>query len=189
MKLLVATQNKHKKIEIEAVLKKTFEVVSLADLNDFESVEETGETFFENALLKAAYYAKKHKMLTLADDSGLSIDHLKGAPGVYSARYSGGSDLDNLNLVLEQLKGIENRDAYFTCMLVLYDPKTNVYQSFQGKLYGNITESPKGEHGFGYDPIFYVPEHGSTLAEMTPTKKNQLSHRAIALQALKEAFT
>ncbi len=188
MKLLIATQNQHKKHEIEVMLKKTFEVVSLADLGDTESVDETGDTFFENALLKAKYYAQKHRMLTLADDSGLSIDHLNGAPGVFSARYSGGSDLDNLNLVLKQMEKVENREAHFTCMLVLYDPKTNVYQTYQGKLYGFITEEPKGHNGFGYDPIFYVPEQKQTLAEMPLDKKNQLSHRAIALQALKEAF-
>jgi XTP/dITP diphosphohydrolase len=188
MKLLVATQNKHKKQEIEAMLSKSFEVVSLADLNDDESVDETGDSFFENALLKAKHYAKKHQMMTLADDSGLSIDHLNGAPGIYSARYSGGSDLDNLNLVLQQMKHVQNRDAHFICVLVLYDPKTNVYHTYQGKVYGWITEAPKGNHGFGYDPIFYVPEYQQTMAEMSPKQKNQISHRAIALQALKEAF-
>ncbi len=188
MKLLVATQNKHKKQEIEAVLKKTFEVVSLADLLDDEVIDETGDTFFENALLKAKHYAKKHNMLTLADDSGLSIDYLNGAPGIYSARYSGGSDLDNLNLVLKEMAQTTNRDAHFTCVLVLYDPRTNVYQTYQGKIYGFITHESKGNNGFGYDPIFYVPELKQTLAELSPTHKNQISHRAIALQALKEAF-
>jgi XTP/dITP diphosphohydrolase len=188
MKLLIATQNKHKKQEIEAMLKKSFEVISLSDLGDDEQVDETGDTFFENALIKAAYYAKKHQMMTLADDSGLSIDYLKGAPGIYSARYSGGSDLDNLNLVLKQMEHVENREAHFTCVLVLYDPKTHVYETYQGKVYGLITTEPQGSHGFGYDPIFYVPEFQQTLAEMSPLKKNQISHRAIALQALKEAF-
>jgi XTP/dITP diphosphohydrolase len=188
MKLLIATQNKHKKQEIEAVLSKTFEVISLADLNDDEVIDETGDTFYENALLKAKYYAKKHNMLTLADDSGLSVDYLNGAPGIYSARYSGGSDLDNLNLVLKELTNADNRDAHFTCVLVLYDPRTNVYQTYQGKIYGWITHKAMRSNGFGYDPIFYVPELKQTLAELTPKHKNQISHRAIALQALKEAF-
>lgn len=188
MKLLIATQNAHKKQEIEAILKPTFEVISLADLNDAEAVEETGDSFFENALLKAAYYAKKHQLLTLADDSGLCIDALNGEPGIYSARYSGGSDQDNLLKVLELMQNQQNREAHFTCVLVLYDPSNHAYQSFQGHIYGIITQTPQGQNGFGYDPIFYIPEQKQTMAEMPATIKNQISHRAIALQALKEAL-
>ncbi|MCU0105420.1 RdgB/HAM1 family non-canonical purine NTP pyrophosphatase [Acholeplasma vituli] len=188
MKLLVATQNKHKKEEIEAILNPSFEVVTLSDLNDFDEVEETGDSFFENALLKASYYAKKHQMLTLADDSGLCIDALNGEPGIYSARYSGGSDQENIQLVLDKLRDTQDRGAHFTCVLVLYDPSTNAHQSFQGDLYGIIESKPKGSNGFGYDPIFFVPEYKQTLAEMHSKHKNLISHRAIALQALKEAL-
>lgn len=188
MKLLIATQNKHKKAEIEAILNPSFEVVSLSDLNDFDEVEETGNSFFENALLKASYYAKKHNILTLADDSGLCIDALNGEPGIYSARYSGGTDYENIQLVLNKLNNNSDRGAHFTCVIVLYDPVTNAHQTFQGHLYGLIELNPKGANGFGYDPIFYVPEYKKTLAEMDSKHKNQISHRALALASLKEAL-
>ncbi|MDY0346176.1 MAG: RdgB/HAM1 family non-canonical purine NTP pyrophosphatase [Acholeplasma sp.] len=188
MRLLVATQNEFKKKEIHAILDGQFEVISLKDLNDADEVSETGDTFFENALLKASYFAKKHQMLTIADDSGLCVAALNGAPGIFSARYSGLGDQGNIDLLLDELSGISYRNAYFISVVVLYDPKTDTYQTFKGEVHGEITHERKGHNGFGYDPIFYIPSLEKTMAEIEPTLKNRMSHRALALASLKEAL-
>ncbi|MDY0210892.1 MAG: RdgB/HAM1 family non-canonical purine NTP pyrophosphatase [Acholeplasma sp.] len=189
MRLLVATQNEHKKKEIQEILKDHFEIVSLKDLQDYDEVDETKDTFFENALLKASYFAKKHQMLTLADDTGLCVDALNGAPGVLSQRYSGLGDESNIDLLLDELKDSSNREAYFMTVLVLYNPKDLRYQSFKGRLEGVILKERRGQNGFGYDSVFFLPEHNKTLAEMDEHEKNSLSHRALALETLKEALS
>ena len=158
-------------------------MVSLSDLNDFDEVEETGNSFFENALLKASYYAKKHNILTLADDSGLCIDALNGEPGIYSARYSGGTDYENIQLVLNKLNNNSDRGAHFTCVIVLYDPVTNAHQTFQGHLYGLIELNPKGANGFGYDPIFIPHNTKQTFAQMSETDKNKITDKIEKLQS------
>ena len=188
MRLLIATQNQNKKSEILAILGENVEVMTLKDLNDNDDVIESGDTFFENALIKASHFAKKNHMLTLADDSGLCVDALGGAPGIYSARYSGLGDQANIDLLLDELKDIEQREAMFVSQLVLYDPITKSYQSFKGELHGIIIDEKRGSNGFGYDPVFLVPELKKTLAELTPNEKNSISHRAIALKSLKEAM-
>lgn len=188
MRLLLATQNEFKKKEIETILKGHFEVVSLKDLGDTEDIIETGDTFFENALLKAGYFAKKYQMLTLADDTGLCVEALNNAPGIFSSRYSGLGSSGNIDLLLDELEGIENRNAYFISVLVLFNPVTMEYQTFKGKIHGSISKEKKGTSGFGYDSIFYIPSQDKTMAEIPVELKNEISHRAIALDALKESI-
>lgn len=188
MRLLVATQNEFKKKEIEAILKDSFDIISLKDLKDFDDVKETGDTFFENALLKASYFAKKHNILTLADDTGLCVTSLNGAPGVFSQRYSGLGDEANIDLLLDELNGSKFRDAYFMTVIVIYNPEDQSYQSFKGRLDGLITTSRRGTNGFGYDSVFYIPGMDKTLAELDTKTKNTISHRALALDLVKESF-
>lgn len=187
MRLLVATQNEFKIKEIKSILKDHFEIVSLKDLNDSEDIIESGDTFFENALLKAGYFAKKHQMLTLADDTGLCVEALNNAPGIFSSRYSGLGTQGNISLLLDELEGVKNRNAYFISVVVLYDPKTMEYQSFKGTIHGVITEEKRGTGGFGYDSVFYIPGEKKTMAEISTELKNKISHRALALEALKES--
>jgi XTP/dITP diphosphohydrolase len=148
-------------------------------------VEESGTTFAENAELKALAYARASGKLTLADDSGLEIDALGGAPGVYSARFAGkeASYEERFRLLLEQLKGlpIEQRTARFRCAITLAEP-SGYYQTVEGTLEGVIADAPRGHYGFGYDPIFFIPEFGKTSAELMPEQKNRISHRGRAAQ-------
>lgn len=184
MRLLVATQNAFKKKELTALLGNKYDIVSLSDLSDTSDVEETGDTFFENALLKASYYAKKHQILTLSDDTGLCVESLNGAPGIFSQRYSGLGDEANIDLLLKELESSDNRSAKFVTVLVLFDPDTLQNKSYKGELHGLITKERRGSNGFGYDAVFLVPELGKTLAEIDQSLKNQISHRAMALKAL-----
>src|SRR2546422_9282013 len=148
-------------------------------------VEETGTTFVENAILKAKAYARASDLLSLADDSGLEIDALGGAPGVYSARYLGeGMPYEErFRVILEQLKAqpVEQRTARFRCVIALAEPSGYV-RTVEGVIEGVIAQEPRGENGFGYDPIFFVPELGKTTAELTPEQKNRISHRGRAAQ-------
>jgi XTP/dITP diphosphohydrolase len=182
--LLLATTNRHKLKEFRAIFADLpFHLLSLNDLKLDMDVEETGTTFAENARLKALAYAQASGMLTLADDSGLEIDALGGAPGVYSARFLGPdvSYEERFRSILEQLQGLpmEQRTARFRCVIVLAEP-SGYYRSVAGVVEGVIADAPRGEYGFGYDPIVLLPELGKTMAELKPDEKNRISHRGRA---------
>jgi XTP/dITP diphosphohydrolase len=190
MKLLIATNNPGKLKEYRHLLHDLpLEMTSLSDEGiDFEP-EETGTTFEENAVLKASAFAKQSGLLTLADDSGLEIDALDGAPGVHSARYGGtqrGEDVRRYELALRQLEGVPwaERAARFRCVIAVATPGGQV-ETAEGVVEGVIAFEPKGEHGFGYDPIFFIPEFNCTLAQLSPEKKNRTSHLARAAQAVR----
>lgn len=185
--LLIATTNQHKLREYAAIFAGLpLELRSLKDLAIDDDVEETGETFAENARLKAQFYAQRSGLTALADDSGLEVAALGGEPGVRSARYAGpgASDADRIALVLEKLAGVpmHARLARFVCVIALARPDGTI-ELVEGVLPGVIETAPRGEHGFGYDPIFYVLDEDRTLAELPPERKNQISHRARAAQA------
>ena len=187
MKIFLATGNKHKIKEIEKIFKMdNVEILSINDGIEIPEVEEDGTTFEENSKKKALEIAKFTNMITIADDSGLCVDALDGAPGVYSARYAGehGNDLDNNKKLVKELQGIENRKARFVCVITLAKPTGETY-SFRGEVEGDIIDIPQGTEGFGYDPHFFMKEYGKTLAEI-PEIKNKISHRARALEKLKE---
>ena len=186
--IIVATQNAGKVIEFKAALNGLpYKVSSLADLGKFPEAPEQGKTFAENACSKAQFYARLTGKLCLADDSGLEVDYLKGEPGVYSARYAGeyASDQDNNEKLLEHLIGVppEKRTARFRCVLVLADAE-RLWYTADGTLEGVILTEPRGNSGFGYDPLLLVPEMDRTLAEMSSAEKNQISHRGRALKKL-----
>ena len=189
MKLVLATRNKGKIAEIKEILAdfQAIELLSLADFPDLPKIEETGTTFKENAILKAKTIAKLTGYLTLADDSGLTVEYLNGAPGVYSARYAGenATDAENNAKLLKALEGVPwgKRKAAFVCVIALCWPQGECY-TCEGRCEGIIALEPKGSYGFGYDPLFYVPAYGKTMAELEPEIKNQISHRAMALKAL-----
>jgi XTP/dITP diphosphohydrolase len=188
MKLLVATNNPGKLNEYRHLLHDLpLEITGLREEGiDFEP-EETGSTFEENAILKARAFAERSQLLTLADDSGLEIDALDGAPGVHSARYGGtrrGEDGRRCRLVLRQLDGVAwaERTARFCCVVAVATPGGRV-ETAKGMLEGIIAFDLRGEHGFGYDPIFFIPEFDGTLAQLPPEMKNRISHRARAARA------
>jgi XTP/dITP diphosphohydrolase len=185
--LLLATSNQHKLEELRAILSDLpFKLLSLKDLQLDMLVEETGATFAENAELKARAYAQASGMLTLADDSGLEIDALGGAPGVRSARYLGRETTyeERFHKIVEQLNGLpmDQRTARFRCVIALADPSGST-RIVEGVIEGVIADAPRGKNGFGYDPIFFVPELGKTLAELAPEQKNRISHRGRAARA------
>lgn len=188
-KIVLATGNQGKVREMADLLADFgFEVCAQSEFNIAEA-DETGTTFIGNAIIKARHAAKETGFAAIADDSGLEVDYLKGAPGIYSARYAGqgASDGENLNKLLKAMENVpeEQRSARFHCVLVLMrhaeDPTPIVCH---GKWEGRILTKPQGENGFGYDPIFYVPEDNCSSAELEPTRKKQLSHRGKALQKL-----
>lgn len=184
--LLIGTTNRHKLDEFRAIFADLpYQVLSLKDVNVDLDVEETGTTFEENSVLKALTYAHVTGLLALADDSGLEIDALNGAPGVYSARFAGVQTPypERFRLLYSQLQGItpEKRTARFRCVITIAEP-SGYYRSVEGSIEGFITDPPRGQYGFGYDPIFLVPELGQTTAEILPEHKNQISHRGKAAQ-------
>ncbi|WP_139905492.1 XTP/dITP diphosphatase [Clostridium thermarum] len=192
-KLLVASNNEHKIGEFKEILKHIgIEVVGLKDAGIEVEVEENGTTFMENAYIKAkAIYdmlTNKEDYMVISDDSGLAVDILKGAPGVYSARYAGhhGNSKKNNEKLLAELQGVpfEERKARFICALVLIVNDEKVLK-VQGEVEGFITDKEYGKDGFGYDPLFYVKEYGKTFAEVSREEKNVISHRGRALQKLK----
>ncbi|MGH2508986.1 MAG: XTP/dITP diphosphatase [Ktedonobacteraceae bacterium] len=185
--LLLATTNEHKLIEFRAIFRALpFQLLSLRDVHIDMDVEEIGTTFAEIALLKARVYAQAANMLALADDSGLEIDALGGAPGIYSARFAGRETpyAERFRVILARLQDVPppQRTARFRCAIALAEP-SGYTQVVEGTIEGLIAESPCGEHGFGYDPLFFVPEFGKTTAEMAPEEKNQISHRGRAAEA------
>jgi len=185
--LLLATTNEHKLDEFRVIFRDLpFTLLSLHDVQLDMDVEETGTTFAENAILKAQAYAQASQMLTLSDDSGIEIDALGGAPGVYSARFAGleTSYEERFRLIFERLRDMQpsERTARFRCAIALAEPSGYV-RVVEGTIEGVIAENARGENGFGYDPIFLVPEIGKTTAEMSPAVKNQISHRGRAAEA------
>jgi len=184
MELLLATQNEHKKDEILSMLP-NLQLKTFKDFNFSGEIEETGSTFEENAFIKAKFGYDLTQITCFSDDSGLVIEALDDAPGIYSARYSNtGSFADNIAKVLKNMTGKTNRKAYFICVICLFDGKTPSF--FEGKVYGTIAQEVKGSQGFGYDPIFIPDGYDKSFAEFLPEEKNQISHRAIALQKFKE---
>ena len=183
-RLVVATGNAHKLREIAEIFT-DFEVLSQKQMGFDEDVEETGATFMENALIKARAASKALGIPTLADDSGLCVEALDGAPGVFSARYAGehGNDKANRNLLLKNLQGEENRKAYFTCAVALVYPDGKEITA-EGRTYGKILHEEVGAGGFGYDPIFESDDLQKSFGVATPEEKNSISHRFRALQAL-----
>ena len=186
-KLLLATNNKGKILEYQALLKGIpYRMVMLSDCAITTEVDESGSTYKENAALKATAFARESGLLTLADDSGLEVDALGGEPGIRSARYAGNGANDSIRngFVLYKLSGIpeKKRTARFVCVIAIATPEGDV-QFCEGERRGLITTSPRGAHGHGYDPIFFLPDLGKTMAELTLEEKNQVSHRARAVLA------
>lgn len=186
-KLLVASNNPGKLKEYADLLDR-LPVTLTSPVQEGLSlaVDESGATFAENAILKARAYAEASGLLTLADDSGLEVDALDGAPGVRSARYAGegASDEDRYRLLLRNLAGVPQgkRTARFRCVVAVATPQGKVHTA-EGRCEGVIGFEPRGTHGFGYDPVFYLPDRGQTMAELPPTVKNRISHRGRAVQA------
>jgi XTP/dITP diphosphohydrolase len=183
-KLLLATNNEGKVREYKSMLRDLpFELVSLAELGIKTEVDEIGGSLEENARLKAIAFARESQLLTLADDSGLEVDALGGEPGRLSARYAGegASDRDRVNYLLSRLKDVPEakRSARFRCVIAIAQPDGKV-ELCQGECEGVITLEPRGNFGFGYDPIFYLPGLGKTMAELTLEEKNRVSHRGRA---------
>ena len=190
---VLASKNAHKAQEIKAILGDDYQILTQTDagVGDVDVVED-GTTFEENAAKKAETIMKLTGKPTIADDSGLCVDYLGGAPGIYTARYAGenATDAENIGKLLAALDGVpeEQRGARFVCVIAVAIPgeKTKL---FRGECPGRITEEPKGEDGFGYDPVFYYQEDGMTLAEMEPERKNAISHRSNALRTMAEGIS
>ena len=178
-------------MEISKITEKFgIELVLQSELGVDIDVEETGSTFEENSLLKAEAVMKATGLPALADDSGIAVDALNGAPGIYSARYGFDESLDDWGRLLLLLKNTEHvpdgqRQAQFVCVISFVTPAGQVIQA-RGEIHGELTRAPAGENGFGYDPIFYYPPLGKTTAELSPEEKNQVSHRANALKLFYE---
>lgn len=188
MKLVIATKNRGKARELGEMLKGLeVEVLSLADFPSVALPPEDGDTFTENALIKARAVFEATGLPSLADDSGLVVDALDGRPGIYSARYAGrnATDEDNYRKLLGELEGVPlgKRAARFVCALAYKDKVRE--EVFEGELCGRIAARPRGENGFGYDPVFEVERLGRTAAELSPGEKNAISHRAEALRRFK----
>ena len=188
MKIVVATKNQGKLREIKAILSnKEYEIVSMSDEGIDIEVDENADTFSGNATKKAVEIMKACNEITLADDSGLVVEALGGAPGIYSARYSGehGDDLQNNLLLLKNMENETNRKAKFVCAMTLAFPDGKII-NVEGEFHGLIDYEMKGSGGFGYDVLFYLPEYGMTSAEISSEEKNKISHRSKALQLIKE---
>jgi XTP/dITP diphosphohydrolase len=201
--VLVATRSGHKLREIRQILEETGPV-ELIDLvragiphDPAEEGIEAFDTFRENALAKARWFAEQSGMKTVADDSGICVDALGGAPGVYSKRFSGRPDLEgealdaaNNALLLERLGDLpaEQRAAHYVCVAAIVDPESGGEVVFRGRCDGVILEAARGEGGFGYDPLFYLPDEGMTFGELDPQRKNRISHRARAFRAAAPAL-
>ena len=187
MKVVLASKNKHKLVEISKITEKFgIELILQSELGVDIDVEETGITFEENSFLKAEAVMKATGLPALADDSGIAVDALNGEPGVYSARYGFDDTLDDWGRLLLLLKNTEHvpdgqRQAQFVCVITMVTPEGQTIQA-RGEIHGELLREARGENGFGYDPIFYYPPFGKTTAEMSPEDKNQVSHRGQALR-------
>lgn len=189
VKLLLATHNKGKVSEYADILGDgQIDFLTLDDVGITEDVPETGSTFLENAILKATVYAQKTGVLTLADDSGLEVDALGGKPGVLTARYGGPglSMAERYTRLLEEMVAVPNalRSAQFRCAIALASPDGEILGTSEGICAGEIAREPSGVAGFGYDPIFYFPEFGQTMAQLSPQEKHRISHRGRAVEAI-----
>jgi len=185
--IVIATQNQNKLIEFKEILKDSnIEVKSLADFGPIPEVIEDGDTFDKNAYKKAHHTARVLGLPAIADDSGLVVDALGGAPGVYSARYAGpdATDKDNCTKLLTELRGKKNRKAHFSCVLSIAVPSGPAL-TYESRCDGVILETPRGSSGFGYDPVFYFEAFGKSFAELTMKEKNSVSHRGKALKEIK----
>lgn len=181
--LVFATNNKHKTEEIQTLLGNQYRILNLIDIGCTVDIPETGDSFEENATLKSSYVAEHYHLDCFADDSGLEIDELNNEPGIYSARYSGvKNDQINLEVVLEKMKGVVNRAAHFKTVISLIRNGENFL--FEGIIHGTIRQTPAGDQGFGYDPIFEPAGYDTTFAQMSMAEKNRISHRAIAMKKL-----
>lgn len=182
-KIVLGSANAKKVVEIQQLLT-DFEILPRPE--GVGEVVESEDTFLGNSVLKARAVSEYSHQLALADDSGLVVEELSGRPGVYSSRYAGpgATDRDNVAKLLAELNGVTNRNAFFCCVIVICRPDGK-WKSFEGRVSGSISKSPRGERGFGYDPIF-EPEsfHGKTFAEMSLAEKNRISHRAVAMEKL-----
>ena len=179
--------NEHKVSEIKALIGEQYNVLTQMDFS-IPSVPETGKTFEENALIKAKKVANQTDLLTIADDSGLEVDVLDGSPGIYSARFAGphATDEKNNTKLIDQINKFIDQDikARFHSVIALIDPDSQKQRVFHGVLEGQIITQPRGDNGFGYDPLFYIDEFGCTAAELTNEEKNKISHRAKAMTDL-----
>ena len=188
MKLIIASNNAHKLEEIRAILGGAFEqILSLREAGIAHETVEDGASFAENAAKKAREIAEISGCCALADDSGLCVDALGGAPGIYSARFAGehGNDAANRRRLLREMENNDDRAAHFTCSMALVRPDGSLTAA-EGFVYGKIARAEAGENGFGYDSLFYLPERGCTMAQLPPEEKNEISHRHNALMALLE---
>ena len=191
MKVVLASKNPHKLVEISKITEQfDMELVLQSELGVDIDVEETGSTFEENSYIKAKAVMEATGLPALADDSGIAVDALNGEPGIYSARYGFDESLDDWGRLQLLLKNTENvpdgqRQAQFVCVITLVTPDGKVIQA-RGEVHGELLRAPAGEGGFGYDPIFYYPPFGKSLAEVSAEEKNQVSHRANALRVFYE---
>ena len=182
MKLIFATHNQHKVEELKKLLPSNITILSLTDINCHEEIEETGTSLEENAKLKSNFIKYKYGLDCFADDSGLEVDALDGSPGVYSARYAGDkkNNEDNINKIWKELCNKDSTKAQFrTVIATSFGSKTTIYE---GKVIGNLIFEKRGNHGFGYDPIFIPEGYTKTFAELGDAVKNKISHRALATQ-------
>lgn len=191
-KLIFATGNADKMKEIRMILADSgYEIVSMKEAGIDVDIVEDGSTFEENAIIKATAISKVAGCLVLADDSGLEVDAMDGAPGIYSARFEGVDTPYSIKnkIIMDRLEGLpeEKRTARFVCAIAAAWPDGRV-ETRRGTIEGRIAHEPAGENGFGYDPIFYVPEYGRTTAQLDPEEKNKISHRGKALQMIKEVL-
>lgn len=184
MKLIIASNNQHKIKEIKEILGSEFdEILSVREAGISHETVEDGDTFMENARKKAREIADISGCAALADDSGICVDALGGAPGIFSARFSGGTDEDNNDLLLKRLEGITDRKAHYTCAMVIAYPDGQSLE-FEGYFHGRITEKRMGSGGFGYDPLFMPDGYDVTVGQMSDEEKNKISHRAAALNGI-----
>ena len=192
LEVIVATRNKGKIREIREALRELgLRIYSLSDFTDVPEIEEDGKSFTENALKKARFYSKVFGKLTLADDSGLEVDSLKGLPGIYSARYAGkgASTRGNNQKLLNEMEGISlsKRGARFKCVIAMVSPDGKEAIA-EGSCKGRIGFKEKGRKGFGYDPLFILPKYGKTMAELSLEEKNKISHRGKALRKMRKVI-
>jgi XTP/dITP diphosphohydrolase len=187
LKLYCATTNRGKLREFQMALQNSFQVESLPGLAAIPPCEETGKTFEENATQKALYYSKHCDGHLFVDDSGLAVDALDGAPGVYSARFAGANatDDENTRLLLDRMRGIADRTARFVSVVALAQ-SGRLLHTFRGEVKGQVTEAPRGTNGFGYDPVFFYEPFGCTFGQAPLERKMEVSHRARALRAMSE---
>ena len=192
IKIVLASRNKNKIHEFKALFKEfsdlDINVLSLDDIGYYGDIEENGKTFEENAISKASVPARLG-YIGIADDSGLCVNALGGAPGVFSARFSGGDDEDNNDLLLKKLEGETDRSAKYVCAMACVFPDHSNDFTVRGECYGRILTERQGDAGFGYDPLFYYEPFGKTFAEVELSKKNDVSHRAVALRSFIKKLT